>query len=889
MQSEPGDLKNDEHAATPPAVGVVNAGRSPRDGGSEAPVIAVRGARENNLKALDVDIPRGQLTVVTGASGGGKTSLLMGTLFAEGRRRFLRTLPAAARKVVGRIPRPRFDSLTGLPPVVAVSQGLSRASQRSTVATLSELSSVLALLFARAGRAHCPGCGDRLQAQTVDQIARQILARPERTKVVVLAPLVDRSDDEPIEAAADLLQRIEAAGFVRVSVDGDLFEVGDAPPLDDGQPHDVAAVVDRLIVKPGIEERLRESLDLAVEHGEGRCHVQVLGDEPATEMFSVRFACGRCGISYPDPEPRLFRFQSPYGACDRCRGYGLLTDDDKDEQGEPSEPGEDDRQHVSQSHGDSGDERVCPACEGTRLQPFARAVTLAGETYPQVLARCPSEVAAWLAPLAGPSFVADDAIGAAAIELLLPDVLRRCETMDELGLGYLTLDRRGPTLSGGERQRVRLVAALGSGLTSVAYLLDEPTAGLHPSDTRRLLSGLRRLQNDGNTVAVIEHDEDVAAAADWVVEIGPEGGRQGGELVAVGPPPKDDDRAAQTPAAVSPSPPPRPSHLPESLTLSDVRARTLQGFDLSLPAGELIGVCGVSGSGKSTLVHEVIGPAVLAVLDGQPVPPQLAASCDVPASIEAVATVGQDTAGRSTRSTPATLLGLWGLVRKTLARTRVARLRGYDAAHFSFNAGAGACRGCRGRGSIRHRSTLLADERLPCPQCSGRRFDEATLEVTFKGHTAADLLAMTIAEAADLFENIAKLHHPLSEAVSFGLGPLALGQPADTLSGGELQRLRLLRVLARRQVVSTLFLLDEPTSGLHRGEVDRLAQLLHRLLEAGHTVVVIEHHLRLLAACTTVLELGPVGGPGGGRLLFQGPPEELRTQATPTGRAMASR
>ena len=818
--------------------------------------IAVRGARENNLQGVDVDLPRGRLVVVTGASGGGKSSLLMGTVFAEGRRRFLATLPAAARAAAGPLRRPKVDRVAGLPPVVAVSQAMTRAARRSTVATLTELADSLALLFARAGTAHCVDCGRALQAQTIDQIAGRLLALPERTKLILLAPMRDAADaGDATDAtdAAETLARIQAEGFVRVRIDGALHETDEAPPVSESSR--IEAVVDRLVVKPGIEERLRESLDLAVEQGQGRCVVTEIvpgGDRAGNDVaHSVRFACPDCGVSYPDPEPRLFRFQSPYGACPRCRGYGLIEDDD-------------------------GRESTCPACDGARLQPMARAVTLGEANLPDVLTRCPSDVAAWAGSLAS-----DDPIAAAAIALVVPEVVSRCGTLDRLGLGYLSLDRRGRTLSGGELQRTRLVAALGSGLTRVAYLLDEPTAGLHPADTDRLLDSLRTLRDAGNTVAVIEHDESVIGAADWIIEIGPSGGRDGGQLVYAGQPRVTEGSVEPPPAPDSPTDGPM-------LSLRGVRVRTLDAIDVAIPVGQLTGLCGLSGSGKSTLLHDAIAPAVRTVLEDELVDPAICASATVPDEIVEVLLVTQDAAGRSPRSTPATLLGLWGLVRKVFARTRIARLRGYDAARFSFNAADGTCPQCRGRGTVRLRSTLLADETQTCPQCDGRRFDEATLEVTFKGLTLADVLGLTMSEAADVFDQIERLAHPLRWAERFGLGSLTLGQPADTLSGGERQRLRLLRTLVRggQYEGGTLFLLDEPTAGLHRGEVDRLIALLRELTAAGHTLVVIEHHPRLLAACDRLIELGPGAGPDGGRIIFTGTPRELAVADTPTGRAM---
>ena len=847
---------------------------SPDDAAGEPAAIAVRGARENNLKGVDVDLPRGALVAISGASGGGKSSLLMGTVLAEGRRRFLGTLPPATRAAAGALRRPRVERVDGLPPVVAVSQAMGRASRRSTVATLAELSNDLELLFARAGTAHCTQCGEPLAAQTVDQIAQRLLALPERTKLIVLAPMSDGAGDVADGDADAVLKKVVAEGFVRVRIDGETVEAAEASVPPDAQPT-IEAVVDRLIVKPGIEERLRESLDLAVEQGQGRCVVTEIvpaetgsdGDRRGVDRaHSVRFACGRCGVSYPDPEPRLFRFGSPYGACERCRGLGEVEADD-------------------------GTRQVCEACEGERLRPFARAVTLGGRNLPSVWAQPPREVAAWIDAL-----TIDDPVGQAARSLVQPSVVRRCEALERLGLGYLTLDRRGRTLSGGETQRVRLVAALESGLTGVAYLLDEPTTGLHPADTEQLAESLDRLRDDGNTVAVIEHDEALLARADTLIEIGPGGGRDGGHLTYAGPPSDHPDADAPL------QPPPgrdfasrfgddfpfEADEFGEPVRLRGASLRTLQSVDLDIPLAAIVGVSGVSGSGKSTLVHDVLLPSARAVLDGRELPPGLCDSLDIPNAIGAVAIVDQQAAGRSARSTPATLLGLWGLVRGVFARTRVARLRGYEAGRFSFNSKAGTCRQCRGRGRVRMRSGLLADEAVTCPSCDGRRFDAATLEVRFKGHTLADVLGLTIAEAAELFTNLSRLAEPLRRGDELGLGYLTLGQPSDTLSGGELQRLKLLRTLGADKWTPTLYLLDEPTAGLHRGEVDRLIDLLRRMARLGHTFVVIEHHLRLLAACDRLVDLGPGAGPNGGRVVAAGTPHEIAAANTPTGRALAA-
>lgn len=813
-------------------------------------VIQVRGARTHNLKNVDVDLPRGQFVVVTGPSGSGKSSFVFDTVFAEGRRRFLETLSLSARQVVGQLARPDVDAVIGLPPTVAVGQALGRAGRLSTVGTLTGLDEDLRLLFARLGTAHCPTCGTALTARTVSEIVERITTLPERTKLIVLAPIIRETPGDH----AETLERIVKEGFVRVRIDGATCELADVPPLDSDKPHSIDIVVDRLIVKSGFEERLRESIDLAVEHGQGTCVLTIIdADRNETDRLeSTRFACAACDVSYPNLDPRTLSFESPYGACESCRGTGQADD------------------HT-----------VCLDCGGDRINQFARCVTLEGVGISTVRQMQPADYLHWLDAV---SAAAQDDVAMAVWNRIHKASRRRVTGLDNLGLGYLALNRSGRTLSGGELQRARLVNVLSSGLTGVCYVLDEPTSGLHAADTSLLVKELQTLRDSGATVLTVEHDPSVIQAADFTVCFGPRGGSDGGHVLSVGPE-TIVSHEIETQAGDG-----QTGDLLDaeagSLSVASARLRTLKEIDVEIPLRSLVGVAGISGSGKTTFVRDVLAHGVQQILNGRELDKGLADGINDLEQITAIATLDQTPPGRSSRSCPATVLGIWGPIRTLLSRTKLARLRGFEASRFSFNNIEGQCPQCRGRGFKTIRVRYLPPSTHVCSKCHGQRFEPATRTVMFKDHSVSDLLALTVEDAAELFENIERIARPLRLARDAGLGYLPLGQPSDTVSGGEAQRLKLVQALTSKNSPTTLFVLDEPTSGLSVPEVGLLVGVFRKLIDAGHSVICVEHHLNFLAACDHLIEFGPGAGDAGGYVVSTGSPTKVAGMETATGLAL---
>lgn len=831
--------------------------------------IHVRGARVHNLQNVDVDIPHEKLVVFTGVSGSGKSSLVFDTLFAEGRRRYLESLSTYSRQFLNQLERPDVDLLEGLPPTLSVEQSVGSVQPRSTVGTTTEIYDYLRLLYARAGRAHCYQCGKPVEQQSPQAIIDAILSFEDRTKVMLLAPLVKGRKG----AHKKVFEQIFREGFVRARVDGELVDVADPPDLQKTQTHNIDVVVDRIVIKEGIAPRLSESVDLALRHGQETCIVlrQVDG-EWQEQRFGTRFACATCGISFDELEPRTFSFNSPYGACPKCEGMGQLI---------PESASEDDETAPT----------ICDACGGSRLAPIARSVTVDGVAIHELTAQPISQVYEFIVRLleslrnASTSIFTTEAARLAAGGVL-NDVESRLRFLMQVGLEYLALDRPTKTLSGGEYQRARLAACLGSGLTGVCYILDEPTIGLHPRDVGRLLESLEELQAQGNSLLVVEHDPEVMARADYIVDVGPGAGRLGGRVIAVGTPQQVAEADTPTGEYLSgrrnsgTTPQRRAAHPETGIVLRDVNTHNLKQVTLKLPLQVLTCITGVSGAGKSSLVIDAFLPAVRRKLAQQRT--RKPSTTDSEACITGVeqivrlVQVDQSPIGKTGRSNPATYSGIWNEVRKVFAKTREARIRGYKAGRFSFNSKSGCCETCRGQGVTRIAMNFLPDMYVTCSACNGARFNPQTLEIHFRDRSVADVLAMSIAEAAQFFENVPKLQKQLTTFVDVGLGYLGLGQSALTLSGGEAQRVKLASELSpTSHGESTLFVLDEPTTGLHPADVEQLLSVLHRLVDSGHTVVVVEHDLDMIRAADWVIDMGPDGGEQGGSIVATGTPEEI--------------
>lgn len=906
--------------------------------------IRVRGARVHNLRNVDVDLPRDRLTVLTGPSGSGKSSLAFDTLHAEGQRRYLETLRVDPRALFDQLQRPDVDLIDGLPPTLCVSQHTASVRPRSTLATLTEIHDHLRLLWARLGTPHCWQCGQPIHKHTIGEIVRQTLGLEEGRKVLILAPLVNQEKGEHRE----IFQTMRQAGYQRMRVNGVVLDLRDTPRLDPGRPHSIEVVVDRLVVRPALEDRLRESLQTALKLADGAVVVSELTDEgPIDQTYSTRFACPRCRISYSELQPRSFSFNNPQGACPACDGLGLVRRLDPDrllpnlrwtikeeleylrnlageaimlpafdrrmlQQWRAAFPAEEkwgattplerwpkeareallhgttrtappfpgllallqspEKEDEADSAADSitdllGGHFPCPECGGARLNREARSVRFAGKALPEVTALTVAEALAFFADL--PVRNGDGRPSARVRQVLLGEITQRLRFLVQVGLGYLTLDRPAPTLSGGELQRARLATHLGAGLLGVCYILDEPTIGLHPRDTDRLLAALRDLQQSGNTVILVEHDESVIRQADWIVDIGPGAGRAGGRVLHSGPAVAVLDQVLPPgrtlPVATLPAP-------QQFLTIRGARHHNLKNIDVAIPLGRLTCVTGVSGSGKSSLVYEILCRAVRRHLGLASPEPGAHDRIDGLEQIDQIIEVDQTPLGRSSRSNAASYTGIYEEVRQLFAATREAKARGYKANRFSFNTRGGRCEECQGQGVRKVALHFMPELTIPCPVCRGRRFNPATLEIRYKGKSIADVLDLSAEAALDLFQNVPALVRPLQALVDVGLGYLTLGQPSSTLSGGEAQRVKLAAELARTTTGRTLLLLDEPTTGLHFTDVARLVQVLRRLVEAGNTLVIIEHHLDVIAVADWVIDLGPEAGEAGGQVLAAGPP-----------------
>jgi excinuclease ABC subunit A len=854
-------------------------------------MIEIWGAREHNLRNVDLAIPRDKLTVITGVSGSGKSTVAFDILFAEGQRRYLESLNAYARQFVEPAGRADVDAVYGIPPTVAIEQRTSRGGRKSTVATLTEVYHFLRLLFVKLGVQHCPDCGVPIDAQSLDAIHAKIMKRYRGRRVSLLAPLVIGRKGYYTELAEWAAKR----GHAALRVDGALTATDAWPRLDRFKVHDIELPVAELEVKAANGPELGDALAQAVKLG--RNMVRVLPERALPrgaadgELFSTERACPSCSRSFEPLDPRLFSYNSRYGWCPECFGTGVeLVDFDGEQSGEEAEWAEDDAA------------QPCPACRGQRLKPEALAVRFHGQTIAEVTARSVQDAHRYFEKLkleARERAIARD---------VTPELVGRLDFLALVGLGYLTLDRAAPTLSGGEAQRIRLAAQLGSNLRGVCYILDEPTIGLHPRDNALLLQTIERLAAKGNTVIVVEHDEETIRRAEHVVDLGPGAGRNGGEVIVNG---SFADLVASERSItgqVLAAPPKHPlrerrkTHKNGSLDtawleLEGVERHNLRGLDVALPLARLVCVTGVSGSGKSTLIRDVLEDNLARCVAARRRQAQKLShltSLKGWQGIGRVLEVDQTPIGKTPRSCPATYVGIFDEIRKLFAATPEARLRGYDASRFSFNASGGRCEGCEGQGLKRIEMSFLPDVRIDCDRCGGLRFNAETLAVQFRGKSIGDVLTMTVDEAVAFFAAQPKIHHPLTLLRDVGLGYLALGQPSPTLSGGEAQRVKLVTELAKvrpeslraRPSAPTLYVLDEPTIGLHIADVEKLVRVLHRLVDAGNSVIVIEHNLDVLAEADWIVDLGPEGGDGGGRVVAQGAPEKVARGRSHTAHAL---
>ena len=916
--------------------------------------IIVKGAREHNLKNIDVEIPRDKLVVITGISGSGKSTLAFDTIYAEGQRRYVESLSAYARQFLGQMDKPDVDYIEGLSPAISIDQKTTSKNPRSTVGTVTEIYDYLRLLFARIGKPHCPNCGKEVSRQTVDQMVDTIMKLPERTRIQILAPVVRGRKGEFVK----LFESIKKNGFMRVRVDGELIEIGDEIKLEKNKKHHIEIIVDRIIIRPGVESRLADSIETALAQAEGLVIVDVIGEQEL--LFSQNLSCPDCNISLEELSPRMFSFNSPYGACPTCSGLGINMEVDPDlvipdweksvaegavapwsatpggyyfqmlsavmnhyghsvdtpikdlpdeivdvllygskediEFNYVSKFSKRTRRHTGKFEGVINNLRrryeeapefardeiekymstkPCPTCKGARLKPEVLAVTVGDKSIAQVTALSIREALKFFNELSLSE------LEKMIAHQVLKEIKNRLQFLVDVGLDYLTLDRAAGTLSGGESQRIRLATQIGSRLVGVLYILDEPSIGLHQRDNDKLLKTLKDLRDLGNTVLVVEHDEDTMRAADYIIDIGPGAGEHGGKIVACGPiediEKSEESITGQYLSGKKQIPIPKKRRKPNEawLELKGCREHNLKNIDVRFPLGLFTCVTGVSGSGKSTLVNEILYKVLREKLYKARTFP---GDFDEILGIEHVGKViniDQSPIGRTPRSNPATYTNVFNDIREVFSLTPEARMRGYKPGRFSFNVKGGRCEACKGDGIIKIEMHFLADIYVPCEVCKGKRYNRETLEVKYKGKSIADILDMTVDEALEFFENIPKIKRKLETLRDVGLGYIRLGQPSTTLSGGEAQRVKLSTELSKLSNGNTVYILDEPTTGLHPADIHKLLDVLQRLVEGGGTVIVIEHNLDVIKTADYIIDLGPEGGDKGGQIVATGTPEEV--------------
>ena len=917
--------------------------------------IVIRGARAHNLKDIDVTIPRDQLVVVTGLSGSGKSSLAFDTLYAEGQRRYVESLSAYARQFLGQMEKPDVDSIDGLSPAISIDQKTTSKNPRSTVGTVTEINDYLRLLYARVGHPICPNDGIEISSQTVEQMVNQVLALPDKSRIQILAPLVKQKKGQHKK----IFEMVQKEGYVRVRVDGELFDISEVPELDKNKKHDIGIVVDRIVIKEGIRSRLFDSLENALRLANGYALVDVIGQEEL--LFSEHYACPYCGFTVGELEPRLFSFNAPFGACTECDGLGIKLEVDIDlvvpDQGKtlregaivpwnpissqyypqmleqacqefnidmdtpyedlPEEQkeiilygsnGETFHFHYENDFGGVRDvevpfegvmtnikrryhetnsdftreqmrlymtELTCHSCQGYRLNPQALSVKVNQAHIGAVSAKSIEHVLDFITNL---TLTEQET---AIARPIIKEIHDRLSFLQNVGLDYLTLSRSSGSLSGGEAQRIRLATQIGSNLSGVLYILDEPSIGLHQRDNDRLIQSLQKMRDLGNTLIVVEHDEDTMRAADYLIDIGPGAGHAGGEIVAAGTP----EDVAKNPNSITgqylsgkrkiPIPEKRRSGNGQAIKITGAAENNLKNLSVEFPLGTFIAVTGVSGSGKSTLVNGILKKALAQKMNRNSAKPGKFKKITGYKQIERLIDIDQSPIGRTPRSNPATYTSVFDDIRDLFASTNEAKVRGYKKGRFSFNVKGGRCEACKGDGIIKIEMHFLPDVYVPCEVCQGKRYNSETLEVRYKGKDIAEILDLTVEDAVEFFKAIPKIQRKLQTIVDVGLGYVTLGQPATTLSGGEAQRMKLASELHKKSHGKSLYILDEPTTGLHSEDIAKLLTVLERFVDQGNTVLVIEHNLDVIKTADHLIDIGPEGGDGGGMIIATGTPEEI--------------